>query len=197
MHVEIFSRETGRTHTVSASFDSVAMPHSKNAIGEMRQVREEDGGMKSRIHLEEQRRKKTRAREQSQTGGDGQGQITLDGTSATKGWVSVTCAENMRARERREQCYDLRRKQVIRVMVLSKQCTVTSKVSHDAIRHKSNRTLTYSFQQHLLPSHLQFVTLDFCSQDLQCDLTEERLFNICSALRMFHPCACLVSQFSR
>ena len=60
----------------------------------------------------------------------------------------MTCAENLRAKERREQCYDLRRKQVIRATVLSKQCTVTSKVTNDVIRHKSKLTLAYSVQQH-------------------------------------------------
>ena len=70
------------------------------------------------------------------------------------------CVEKLRANETREQCYDLRQKQVIRAMGLSKQCTDTYKDSHDAARHKLRRTLACSFQQFYLPFHLQFVTLD-------------------------------------
>ena len=67
--------------------------------------------------------------------------------------------------------------------------------SHDATRHKSRRTLAYSFQQFHLPFHLWFVTLDLCSQDSQCDPAAERHSNIYSALRMCH-CACLVNGYS-
>ena len=49
-------------------------------------------------------------------------------------------------------------------MGLSKQYTDTHRDSHDATRHKSRRTLAYTFQQFHLPFHLQFVTLD-CAQD--------------------------------
>ena len=55
---------------------------------------------------------------------------------------------------------------------LSKQYTDTYKDSHDAIRLKLRRTLAYRFQQFHLPFHLQFVTLDLCSQDSQCDPTQ-------------------------
>ena len=57
--------------------------------------------------------------------------------------------------------------------------------SRTMLSDKSKRTPPYSFQQHLLPSHSQFVTLESCSQDLQCDLTVELLCSICSVLRMF------------
>ena len=80
---------------------------------------------------------------------------------------SLTCAEKLHANETREQCYGLRRKQVIRATGLSKQCTDTYRDSHDATRHKSRRTLAYSFQQFHLPFHLRFVTLDLFSQDSQ------------------------------
>ena len=40
-------------------------------------------------------------------------------------------------------------------------------------RHKSRRTLAYSFQQFHLPFHMRFVTLDLFSQDSQCDPTAE------------------------
>ena len=49
----------------------------------------------------------------------------------------------------------------------------THRDSHDATRHKLRRTLAYSFQQFHLPFHLQFVTLDLCSQDSQWDPTAE------------------------
>ena len=73
----------------------------------------------------------------------------------------------------------------------------TFRDSHDATRHKSRRTLAKSFQQFHLPSHLQSVTLDLCSQDSQCDPTAEPHSNICSELHMYHLCACLVNQYSR
>ena len=60
--------------------------------------------------------------------------------SATKKWVSSMCAENLRAKGRREQCCDLRQKRVIRATGLSKRCTDTYRDSHDATRHKSRRT---------------------------------------------------------
>ena len=91
----------------------------------------------------------------------------------------------------------LRQKQVIRATGLSKQYTDTFRDSHDATRHKSRRTLAYSFQQFHLPLHLQFVTLDLCSQDSQCDPTAEPHSNICSELHMCHLCASLVNQYSR
>ena len=62
---------------------------------------------------------------------------------------------------------------------------------------KLRRTLAYRFQQFHLPFHLQFVTLDLCSQDSQCDLTAERHSNICSEIHMSHLCACLVNRYSR
>ena len=80
---------------------------------------------------------------------------------------------------------------------LSKQYTDTFRDSHDATRHKSRRTLAYSFQQFHLPFHLRFVTLDLCSQDSQCDPTAEPHSNICSELHMYHLCACLVNLYSR
>ena len=85
--------------------------------------------------------------------------------------------------------------QVIRATGLSKQYTDTYRDSHGAARHKSRRTLAYSFQQFHLPFHLQFVTLDLCSQDSQCDPTAEPHSNICSELHMCHLCACLVIGF--
>ena len=81
--------------------------------------------------------------------------------------------------------------------VPGKQYTDTSRDSHDAIRHKSRRTLAQSSQQCHLPFHPQFVTLDLCSQDSQCDPTAERHSSICSELHMFHLCACLVNRYSR
>ena len=75
-------------------------------------------------------------------------------------------------------------------MVLLKQCTYTPRDSHDATRHKSRRTLAYSIQQFHPPFHLQFVTLDMCSQDSQCDPTAETHSNICMELLMYHFCAC-------
>ena len=39
--------------------------------------------------------------------------------------LSLTCVEKLHANETREQCYDLRQKQVIRATGLSKQCTDT------------------------------------------------------------------------
>ena len=62
---------------------------------------------------------------------------------------------------------------------------------------KSRRTLAYSFQQSHLPFHLQFVTLDLCSQDSQCDPTAERHSKKCLELHMCHLCACLVNRYSR
>ena len=61
---------------------------------------------------------------------------------------------------------------------------------------KLRRTLAYSFQQLHLPFHLQFVTLDLCSQDSQCDPTAEPHSNICLELHMYHLCACLVNRYS-
>ena len=102
------------------------------------------------------------------------------------------------ARERNARTvYDLRRKQVIRATGLSKQYTDTYKDSHDGTRHKSRRTLAYSFQQFHLPFHLRFVTLDLFSQDSECDPTAEPHSNICSELHVYHLCACLVNQYSR
>ena len=51
---------------------------------------------------------------------------------------------------------------------------------------KLRRTLAYSFQQFHLPFHLQFVTLELCSQHSLCDPTADRHSNICSELRMCH-----------
>ena len=79
-----------------------------------------------------------------------------------------------------------------RALRTSKRYTDTYRDSHDAIRHKSGRTLVHSFQQFHLPFHLQFVTQDLCSQDLLCDLTAERHSSICLEHRMFHLCACSV-----
>ena len=87
-------------------------------------------------------------------------------------------------------------KQVIRATGLSKQFTDTYRDSHDATRHKSRRTLAYSFQQFHLPFHWRFVTLDLLSQDSQCDPTAEPHSNICSELHMYHLCACLVNLYS-
>ena len=42
---------------------------------------------------------------------------------------------------------------------------------------------------------LQFVTLDLCSQDSQCDPTAEPHSNICLELHMYHLCACLVNRY--
>ena len=80
---------------------------------------------------------------------------------------------------------------------VEKQCTDTFRDSHDTTRHKSRRTLAYSFQQFQLPFHLQFVTLDLCSQDSQCDPTAEPHSKLFSELRMYHFCACLVNRYSR
>ena len=55
----------------------------------------------------------------------------------------------------------------------------------------------YSFQQFHLPFHVRFVTLDLCSQDLQCEPTAEHHSNNCSELHMCHLCACLVNLYSR
>ena len=96
------------------------------------------------------------------------------------------CRKVARERNARKQCYDLRQKQVIRATGLSKQCTDTFRDSHDATRHKSRRTLAYSFQQFHLPFHLRFVTLDLFSQDSQCNPTAELHSNICSELHMYH-----------
>ena len=109
---------------------------------------------------------------------------------------SLTCVEKLHANETREQFYDLRQKQVIRAIGLSKQCTDTYRDSHDATRHKLRRTLAYSFQQYHLPFHLLFFTLDLFSQDSQCDPTEEHHSNICLELHMYHLCACLVNRYS-
>ena len=96
--------------------------------------------------------------------------------------VQKTCA-----REKGENSVPFRPKTSHQSNGLSKQCTDTYNYSH-----------TYSMQQHLLPFRFQFVPLDLCSQDSQCDLTEERHTNIIwSALRMFHRSACLVNRFSR
>ena len=117
--------------------------------------------------------------------------------------VIILCDKEMsiidvcHANETREQYHDLRQKQVIRATGLSKQCTDTFMDSHDATRHRSRRTLAYSFQQFHLPFHLQFLTLDLFSQDSQCDPTAEPHSNICSELHMYHLCACLVKLYSR
>ena len=80
-------------------------------------------------------------------------------------------------RTKRENSVKIRAKKlVIRATVLSKQCTDTFRDSHDATRHKSRRTPAYSFQQFHLPFHVQFVTLDLCPQDSQCDPTVEPSF---------------------
>ena len=68
--------------------------------------------------------------------------------------------------------------------------------SHDATRHKLRRILAYNFQQFHLFFHLQFVTLDLCSQDSQCNLTAELHSNICLELQTYHFCACLVNLYS-
>ena len=88
-------------------------------------------------------------------------------------------------------------KQVIRATALPKQYKCTYRDSHDAIRHKSRRTLAYSFQQCHLPSHLLFVSLDLYCQHSQFDPTVDRHSSICSELHMFHFRACLVSRYSR
>ena len=88
-------------------------------------------------------------------------------------------------------------KQVIRAMGLSKQCTDTYRDSHNAIRHKSRRTPAYSFQELHLPFHLQFVTLDLCCQDSQCDPVAKRHSSICLDPLMFSPlCMFGVSVFA-
>ena len=117
--------------------------------------------------------------------------------NATKRWVSLTCAEKV-ARERNARTVlRFAPKQVIRATGLSKRCTDTFRDSHDATRHKSRRTLAYSFQQFHLPFHLQCVTLDLCSQDSQCDPTAVCHSNICSELHIFDLCACLVNRYLR
>ena len=80
---------------------------------------------------------------------------------------------------------------------VEKQYTDAFRDSHDATRHKSRRTLAYSFQLFHLPFHLQFVALDLCSQDSQYDPTAEPHSNICSELHMCLLCACLVNLYSR
>ena len=107
----------------------------------------------------------------------------------------IECVEKLHANETREQCYDLRQKQVIRATGLSKQCTDTYRDSPDATRHKLRRTLAYNFKQFHLPFHLQFVTLDLFSQDSQRDPTAEHHSNICLELHMYHLCACLVDRY--
>ena len=112
--------------------------------------------------------------------------------------VIIQCDKEMsklHANETREQCYDFRQKQVIRVTGLSKQCTDTYRDSHDAARHKLRRILAKNFQQFHLPFHLQLVTLDWFSQDSQCDPTAEPHSNICLELHMCHLCACLVNRY--
>ena len=52
----------------------------------------------------------------------------------------MTCIEKLHANETREQCYDLRQKQVIRTTGLSKQCTDTFRDSHDATRQIETNT---------------------------------------------------------
>ena len=102
------------------------------------------------------------------------------------------------ARERKSRmCCNLRQKQVIRAIVLLKQCTDRYMDSHDAIRHKSRRTLAHSFHRFHLPFHLQFVTQDLCSQDLLCGLTAERHSSTCLEHRIFHLCACSVNRYVR
>ena len=64
-------------------------------------------------------------------------------------------------------------KQVIRATGLPKQYTDTYRDPHDATRHKSRRTLAYSFQQLHLPFHVRFGSLDLFSQDSRCDPTAE------------------------
>ena len=59
--------------------------------------------------------------------------------------VSLTCVEKLHANETREHYKDLRQKEVIRATGLSNQYTDTYWDSHDATRHKSRRTLPYSF----------------------------------------------------
>ena len=98
------------------------------------------------------------------------------------------CVEKLHANEPREQCYDLRQKQVIRATGLLKQCTDIYRDSHDATRHRLRRTLAHSFQQFHLPFHLQFVTLDVLSQDSQSDLTAEPHSFFSSELHMYHLC---------
>ena len=117
--------------------------------------------------------------------------------SATKRGVSLTCVEKLHANETREQCKICAKKQVIRATGLPNQYTDIFRDSHDATRHKSRRTLAYRIQQFHLPFHLRFVTLDFCSQDSQCDPTAEPHSNICSELHMYHLCACLLNRYSR
>ena len=78
-------------------------------------------------------------------------------------------------------------------MVLSKQCTDRYRYSNNAIRHKSRRTLANSFQQFHLPFHLQFVTQDLCSQDIQCGLTAERHSSTCLETPYVSP-LCMFSE---
>ena len=107
------------------------------------------------------------------------------------------CRNVARERKSRSVLKVCAKKQVIRATGLSKLYTDTFRDSHHAIRHNSRRTLAHSVQQCHLPFHLQFVTLDLCSQDSQCDPTAERHSSICSEIHMIHLCARLVHRDSR
>ena len=78
-----------------------------------------------------------------------------------------------------------------------KQCTDKYRDSHDAIRHKTRRTLAHSFQQFHLSFHLQFVTQDLCSQNLLCGLTADGHSSTCLEHRMFNLCPCSVNRYLR
>ena len=88
------------------------------------------------------------------------------------------CVEKLHTNETREQCYDLRQKQVIRATGLSKQCTDTYRDSHDADRHKLRRNT--GVQHSAISPAISFaITLELFSQDSQCDPTAEPHSNIC------------------
>ena len=86
------------------------------------------------------------------------------------------------------------KKRVTRATGLSKRYTDTYRDSHDAARHKSRRTLAHSFQQSHLPSHLQFITLDVCYQESQC---QNAIPVFAWSPCMFHLCACSVNRYLR
>ena len=114
-------------------------------------------------------------------------------------WCPICVSSRQRAKlyanEKREQTLlRLCRKQVIRAIGLSNQCTDTYKDSHDATEHQLRRSFAYNFQQFHLLFHLQVVILDLFSQDSQCDPTAEPFFQYLFGTTYVFS-ACLVNRY--
>ena len=81
------------------------------------------------------------------------------------------------------------------VKICAKNKSSEQRVCRSSVRtHSGTRTMLPDknpdeFSNFTCHSILQFVTLDLCCQDSQCDPTAEPHSNICSELHMYHFCA--------